>query len=317
MMKKTNLLAILTLAASSFFLHAQSTVSTPIVGFEKRNFVSGTTGHGVGFVLSSKFQGIASSVSSSSLSVSSASFTANQFALSGGLPTHYIQITSGSQSGLVVDIIGNTTTSLSVTSGDLASVSGTPSFVIRPHILASTLFKGNTSLADDSDTLTLFNSDGSTTTLAWSSASPTGWIDPNSLVSVDAVIYPGQGFLLNTSGSGSFTADGAVNSVSTIVPLYAGKVNLVSLSNPSSAKNIQNINLGANLVPENDTIGTFSSDGYLSQDSTYTWYGSAAGGFVNPNSLVPASGVNVGGTSVIIVNSTFDTSWKQPSPLAP
>jgi hypothetical protein len=314
-MRKTNLLAILTLAATPALLHAQ-TVSTPIVGFEKRNFVSGTTGHGVGFVLSSKFQGTASSVTSNSLSVSSPSFTASQFALSGGLPTHYIQITSGAQSGLVVDIIGNTTSSLTVGSGDLA-FSGTPNFVIRPHVLASTLFKENTSLADDSDTLTLFNSDGSTTTLAWSSASSTGWIDPVSLDPVDAVIYPGQGFLLNTSGSGNFTASGVVNPSSTIVPLYAGKVNLVSLSNPSSAKDLQSINLGANLEAENDTIGTFSADGYLSQDSAYTWNGSNGGGFVDPNSLVPASGVNVGGTSVLIVNSTFDTSWSQPSPLAP
>ena len=316
-MKKTNLFAILALAATPFCLQAQSTVSTPIVGFEKRNFVSGTTGHGVGFVLPSKFQGTASSVSSSSLSVSSSSFTANQFAPSGGLPTHYIQITSGSQSGLVVDIVGNTTASLTVASGDLAAVSGTPNSVIRPHILASTIFKGNTSLADDSDTLTLFNSDGSSTTLAWSSASSTGWIDPNSLAPVDTVIYPGQGFLLNTSGSGNFTANGVVNSSPTIVPPYAGKVNLVSLSNPSSVKNLQSINLGANLEPENDTIGTFSSDGYLSQDSAYTWNGSAGGGFVDPNSLMPANGVNVGGTSVIIVNSTFDTSWVQPSPLTP
>ena len=298
-------------------LHAQS-VSTPVVGFEKKTFPSGTTGHGVGFVQSAKYQGVASVVTSNSLSIGSSAFTANAFDPAGGLPSHYIQITSGAQTGLVVDITGNNGTTLNVNSGDLASVHGTtPSFVVRPHLLASSLFQGNTSLEDYSDTLLVFNSDGTSTTILRDSSSSTGWVNPETLSAQDLVIYPGQGFLLNTQGSGDFTATGLVNPTQTIVPLYSGKVNLVSLSNPSNSKQLQDINLGANLESFSDTVGTFSSDGSLAQIGTYLWAGSADGGFVNPDTLAPAQGVAVGGTTAVIVNTTFDVTWSLASPLTP
>ena len=117
---------------------------------------AGTTGHGVGFVTAAKYQGTASAVSGNSLSVGTSAFTANEFGPSGGLASHYIQITSGSQAGLVVDITGNTGSSLSVASGDLVAVTGTPTFVIRPHIKVSSLFSGNAGLIDYTDTVTLY-----------------------------------------------------------------------------------------------------------------------------------------------------------------
>lgn len=313
-MKKTiqSALPLFWLALS---LNAQ-TVSTPIVGFEKKSFPAGTTGHGVGFVQVAKYQGTATSVSPNSLTVSGASFSANAYAPSNGLPSHYIQITSGSQSGLVVDITGNSATVLNVASGDLGGVSGTPSFVIRPHVKVSSLFQGNSDLADYTDTLTVYNSDGSVTTLLRDSSSATGWLDSTSFNASDSVIYPGQGFLLSTSVSGSFTSTGVVNSYQTIVPIYAGNVNLVSLANPSSGKDIQSINLGANFVDYTDTVGLFSSDGNLSQDVSLIWAGSADG-FLDATSFSPATSVNAGGTSAIIVNASSDTTWVQASPLSP
>ena len=243
-------------------------------------------------------------------------FSANAYAPSNGLPSHYIQITSGSQSGLVVDITGNSATVLNVASGDLGGVSGTPSFVIRPHVKVSSLFQGNADLADYTDTLTVYNSDGSVTTLLRDSSSATGWLDSTSFNASDSVIYPGQGFLLSTSASGTFTSTGVVNSYQTIVPIYAGNVNLVSLANPSNGKNIQSINLGTNFTDYTDTVGLFSSDGNLLQDVSLIWAGSADG-FLDAISFSPATGVNAGGTSAIIVNASSDTTWVQASPLSP
>jgi len=87
---------------------------------KKKSFVAGTTGHGVGLVQAAKYQGQATSVSSASLTVTSAPFTAGAFNPVDGLPSHYIQITSGTQTGLVVDILSNTTSVITVESGDLA-----------------------------------------------------------------------------------------------------------------------------------------------------------------------------------------------------
>ena len=313
-MKQTMSLLI-ALLATSLFLDAQ-TVSTPIVGFEKKTFPAGTTGHGVGFVKAAIFQGTATSSTANSLSVNGASFTANQFAPVSGLPSHYIQITSGSQTGLVVDIIGNSSTDLSVASGDLTNVSGTPSFVIRPHLRVSSLFEGNSDLVDYTDTVTIYNSDGTVSTLLRDSASPTGWLDSTTFNASDSVIYPGQAFLLSTSGTGSFTSTGVVNPTQTVIPIYAGFVILVSISNPSNGKNIQNINLGANLVDYTDTVGLFSSDGSLAQDTSLIWAG-ASDGFLDSTSFSPAAGVTAGGTSAIIVNASSDTTWVQASPLSP
>ena len=287
-----------------------------VVGYEKQSFPVGTTGHGVGFVKAAKYQGTASSVTANSLSVSTASFAANELAPSNGLPGYYIQITSGSQTGVVVDITGNTATQLNVAAGDLAAVTGTPSFVVRPHVKVSDLFKGNTDLGDYSDTITLYNADGSTTTLLRDSTQTSGWLDAISFSESDAVIYPSQAFLLSTSAAGSFTTTGVVNPSTTIVPLYAGLVNLVSLSNPSNGKNIQQINLGANLSDYADTVGTFSADGQLNQDNSLLWAG-AADGFLDATTFATASGVNAGGTSAMLVNASSDTTWAQPSPLAP
>lgn len=292
---------------------AQNVSYSEVVGYEKKSFVTGTTGHGVGLVQAAKFQGVASSVTSSSISVATVSFVAGAFAPVNGLPSHYLQITSGPLTGLVVDILNNTTTSITVQSGDLASISGTPSFVVRPHVKVSSLFSGNTDLGDYSDTVTIYNSDGTITTLLRDSAQTTGWLDSTTFAASDAVIYPGQAFLLSTSSGGTFTSTGTVNPSSTIVPIFSGLVNLVSLSNPSNGKNIQQINLGTSLSDYADTVGTFSGDGQLQQNASLLW--TVADGFLDATTFAPATGVTAGGTSAIIVNASSNTKWVQASPL--
>ena len=312
-MKKLNV-ALAIFVAAVMAGHA-ATATSDVVGYEKQSFAPGTTGHGMGFVKAAKYKGVASSVTANNLSVSTASFAANELAPSNGLPSHYIQITSGSQTGIVVDITGNTVTQLSVAPGDLSAVSGTPTFVVRPHVKASDLFKGNTDLGDYSDTITLYNADGSTTVLLRDSSQTSGWIDTTSFSEADAVVYPGQAYLLSTGTAGSFTTTGVVNPSTTVVPLYAGLVNLISLSNPSNGKNIQQVNLGAKLADYADTVGTFTADGQLNQDNSLLWAG-ATDGFLDSTTFSTATGVTAGGTTALIVNSSSDTSWAQPSPLA-
>ena len=315
-MKK--ILAPITLmAVLSVTIKAQTTSYSDVVGYLQKSFPSGTSAHGVGFVLAEKFRGVASSKSGDILTVAGAGFSADQFAPVGGLPSHYILLTSGAQAGLVADILSNTTTSVTVGSGDLSGVSYNPSFVIRPHLKASTLFANSSGLEDYADTLNIFNSDGTTTSLLRDSTATTGWVDAASLSAIDAVIYPGQGYLLNTTSGGSFTTTGVVNPDQVAVPVFAGLVNLVSGSDPSSAVPLQTSGIGNGLELFADTVGKFSTDGNLTQNGTYLWAGSSDGGFVDPASLAPVTGVNFAGTEAVIVNSTFNTTWKIKSPLTP
>jgi len=287
------------------------TVSTPIVGFNKPSFPAGNSAHTATFVKANVFQGSAASRTATTLTVSSASF--GSLAPSGGLPTHYVKITSGPMEGYVLDILSNTSTSVTV-DGNLSTAGATPSFVIRPHVKASDLFAGNTSLSPGSDTLTLFNDNGTSTILLWAgSDSPTGWIDPLSEATQDAVLYPGQGFLLTSQSSGNFTSSGIVETSPVVVPLYPGAVNLVTRANPSvDPKSLQSINLGQNMEPGSDTVEFFATDGSLASAGVYLWAGTD--GFIDALSEVTTT-ATVGSSQVLNVTVLQPTTWKASPPI--
>jgi len=312
-MKKTNLLAILTLAATPAFLHAQTTSYSDVVGYNKLSFPAGNSAHTANFVKGNVFQGVASSKTANSLTVSSASF--GSLAPAGGLPTHYVKITSGAMEGYVLDILSNTSTSVTI-DGNLSTAGATPSFVIRPHVKASDLFAGNSSLSPGSDTLTLFNDNGTSTVFLWvGSDSSTGWIDPITEAIADGIVYPGQGFILTTVGSGNFTFQGSVESTPTVSPLFPGAVNLVSLANPSSAsKALQALGLGSNMAPGSDTVEFFSTNGSLSSTGVYLWAGTD--GFIDAVTEAPAAN-NVQGSQVLNVTVVSPTTWKAEAPYTP
>jgi len=309
-MKKMNLL-LGTLLATVALSHAVDSYSD-VVGYSKGSFSAGTTGQSVGFVKAAVFTGSASKLSNSSLSASGLTAANNSLAPVGGLPTHYVEITSGANEGLNADIISNTGTTV-VVDGDLSNVGATEQIVIRPHVKASNVFAGNTDLADFTDTLQVFNADGSSTSLLRDSSQPSGWVDISTFAQADVVIYPGQAFLLSTAGSGQYTFTGVVKSNATVVPLYAASLNYVSPGNPSANPDIQTSNLGANLGEYVDTVGTFSADGNFIQNRVVLWAG-ATDKFIDVDTFSTASGVNIPGGGAVLVSVAADTTWKVPAP---
>jgi len=290
------------------------TVSTPVVGFNKLTFPAGNSAHTASFIKANVFQGTASSKTANSLTASSASF--GSLGPVSGLSTHYVKITSGALQGYVFDILSNTSTSVTV-DGSLAAAEATPSFVIRPHVKASDLFKNNTSLSIGSDTLTLFNANGTSTVLLWvGSDSSTGWVDPVSEAEVDAVVYPGQGFILTAVTGGTFNYQGIVETTPTVIPLFAGAVNLVSPANPSTgSKSLQLLGLGDNMAVGSDTVEFWSTNGSLASSGVYLWAG-GADGFVDAITEAPAS-ASVATSEVLNVTVFQPTTWKSPAPLTP
>ena len=292
---------------------AQSTVSTPIVGFNTLSFPSGNSTHAATFVKGNVFQGTATSKTTSVLNVSSASLSA--LGPVDGLPTHYVKITSGAMEGYVFDVLSNTANSITI-DGDMSQAEATPSFVIRSHVKASELFSGNSSLSAGLDTVTVFNADGTSTVLLWvGSDSATGWVDAVTEAPLDAIIYPGQGFVLTTVGSGSYRFQGTVETTPTVVPIFPGAVNLVTLASPGTGtRALQTSGLGSNLTSGLDTVEFWSQDGSLSSTEVYLWAGTD--GFVNVVTEEPAT-KNVGSTEVMNVTVVSPTTWKSPSPLTP
>jgi len=313
-MKKLNV-ALAILVSAVMGGNAQTTTTTPPstvpVGYEVQSFQSGNTVHAVTFVKPDLFQGIATSKTPNSLTVIGASF--GNYRPTAGSATHYVKILDGPLAGYVFDIASSTATSIVVDGYGLTTAGSTPKFLVREHMTLSDVFATSTGLTDGSDTFTLFNDDGtSTVALRAANDSPSGWIDPVTEQPMNPVIYPGQGFLLTTAASGTFTIAKTVESTPTVVPLYVGAVNLVSRASPGSGTmSLVSSGLGANMAPGSDTVEFWTNNGSLASQEVAL----AAGvdGFIDPITEAPTVGTLAGGT-VVNVTVTQNTTWEAPAP---
>jgi hypothetical protein len=182
--------------------------------------------------------------------------------------------------------------------------------------MVSDLFSSSSGLTDGLDTITVFNPDGTSSILLRAAAdSSSGWVNPIDESVANAVIYPGQGFYITAATSGNFTSSGQVETTQTVVPLYAGAINLVSRASPSgSGVQLGSLGLGSGLSPALDTVEFVSNDGNLSSTAVYLWAG--ADGFVNAVDESPAN-QNVAGGEVMNVTVANSTRWIAPAPYTP
>jgi hypothetical protein len=139
-MKKTNLLAILTLAATPALLHAQTTSYSDIVGYQKVVSAQGFTAVGLPLVKTAIVSSTVSSKSGNSVTLASP-------VPAGTVVTKpfYLEVTSGSLAGERVDVsvvAGNAVVTIRASSentSNLASLANGTSVVIRPHVTLADL----------------------------------------------------------------------------------------------------------------------------------------------------------------------------------
>ena len=122
-MKKTNLFAVLALAATPAFLHAQTTNFSDPVGYVTTT-IAASTASGVAKItpfspvmleapsVVGATSGSISAVTSNTITIGSAGWTTN--ALSAGQA--YLQLTSGNQNGLILRVVSNTADTATVDS---------------------------------------------------------------------------------------------------------------------------------------------------------------------------------------------------------
>ena len=288
------------------------TVSTPIVGFSKVTAPAGTIVVVPSFVKPNLYQGT-STLSGQVFSCSS--FTAGQLAPTTytdgrpNYPTSYVEIVSGPYEGTVMDIQSNTTSSVTVTGAPTILNGQSVSIAIRRHITLDDLVVGASGLQDYSDGATVFNSDGSSSIRYFASGS---WVaDDYSTPAGQTVVYPGQGLTLSSAGA-SLILNGNVKTTKTLVPLYAGVINLVGPGNPSGNTNLENLNIASALDPYNDGINSFSANGEMTIAETY---------FSDGSGILDSSYSPIGSPAYVGVNSGFVVSvgsskyWTVPSTL--
>lgn len=181
------------------------------------------------------FTGTLTGASATTLTVAANSFTANAFNEGVTFAKFYVEITSGPNAGVGIDIVSNTANVLTL-DADITTLglAGTESVVIRPHVtLKSSLAAAEASLNAFSDNATFYATDGSFVTYIYGADGGTGWSsDFVTNDGGDRPVRPGTGYVLGLIADVALTVTGEVKEADTVVQLGGGVANIVGPVNP-------------------------------------------------------------------------------------
>ena len=226
-MKKTHLLAVLTLAATPAFLHAQTTNYSDIVGYTT-TVVKGTGSSGSSQFFSfipvqlqkdKIFQGSAIA-SGTSVTLTGASLTSGALNAGSTYPTHYLLLTSGSSAGLTTDVASNTTGGVTTVDDFSSYINAGASVAIVPHVKITDVLgvSGSQKIAGGStasaaDNIYLVGSDGNLKTFYYKTGVGAGLKNSLNQDATGLVVYPGEMILVGrktTADTASIVQTGIV-----------------------------------------------------------------------------------------------------------
>jgi len=272
-MKKTNLFAILTLAATPAFLHAQVTSYSDIVGYTTTT-VKGRGSSGqptfmsfvpVNLTKAPVFTGSATAVATT-VNLTGASLTGS-FGPTGGYPTHYVVIRSGSGEGYVSDIVSATSSTVTTADNLSSFLATSQSVAVIPHIKlsdvlgtgASVLVTGG-SAATSADNVLLVDSTGAFKTYYYKTGIGAGWKTAANADATSLIVYPGEAILVNRrqiADSAAIVQSGTVppHSVKTVID-GSGKLTAVASGVPISVTlpNLTSVLAGGSAASSADNV---------------------------------------------------------------
>lgn len=219
--------------------NSQSTVSTPIVGFLKLSLPAGKAAL-ISFPLNQAplvagtFSGKSGAVLSTSSSLAALPAT---LANSDNEPLYYIELMSGANSGLLIEILSKGSNTLSISSADAAQVVGDESFQVKKFTtLADVLGSSNSAGLLGGDSVTTADVVWAVTNGSWrqyffyddgfgGEIDPLQWQSPGSISNKgDARIDPDQGVLVvrKPGSNTTVTITGQVKATPSFVPFING-----------------------------------------------------------------------------------------------
>jgi hypothetical protein len=219
-MKKNFLFLCLASLLSGSAAFAQTTVTTDPVGF-----ITETVTHGslatpsinlVSPTLTNPiaFQGTIATISSTTITITGASFTANQF--NGANGSYYVEVFSATKPGALSDITATGSNSVTTHDNLTAFASAGDSVRIRQHITLNQFLGANNTfglLGSNSDATTaddILVFDGATQNTYWyytgtpPSLSDAGWYDLIGNPAGSIALPPGAAFIVNRIEGGAF-----------------------------------------------------------------------------------------------------------------
>jgi len=306
-MKKLNVtLAILVAAVMAG--NAQSTVTSEIVGYSQLNINQGGRLIAPVFHHQPVYVG-SSTITSGVLSVSgltAGSLDQTSFSDRLNFPTHYVKIiSSGSFEGLVLDVVSNTASSITV-AGAPSDLTGSISVQVIPHYTLQNLADQSKDLIPFQDAVTFYDSSNGKRSYYFDGSSFVG--DDYTTPAGNVVIDPGTGVILNAGSASSITMVGVVNTKKTLVPVYAGE-SIVAPIDPSGITKVSAMGLGTAIAPYSDAASAVLLDGSLATTSFYTDGTDMLDDSYTP--INPLTSPLVAAGNGFIINSASDGVWIQ------
>jgi hypothetical protein len=234
-MKRNSLTLIL---ASTLLAQAATAQSfTPTVGYYKQEFPDvGAYAVSVGFTAKKDFQG---AMTSSALAGANTNIEQTGAAF-GTFGNHYVEILSGSNLGLILDIDSNDADTITVV-GNVTLSAGT-TYCVREHVTLGGLLADSSGVVAGADLVILLDPAGNEINALYDGGGV--WSDASTLADLSNYpIYPGGGFLFLpaeprtlTIGGGkySYVKDGQTRvSLSSGIPALVGLINPLVATNPA------------------------------------------------------------------------------------
>ena len=307
-MKKLNLL-LGTLIATAALSHAVDSYSD-VVGYSKLTIPVGGRLIAPVFLKSAVYTGsatVASGVFTLS-GLTSGALNQSSFSDRPNFPTHYVKITStGSNQGLVLDVVSNTATSITVF-GAPSNLSGSVTIEVVPHYTLLDFANQATNLQPYADAVTFYDAGNAKRAFYYTGSGFVG--DDYSTPADNVVIYPGSGVILNAGANSSVTMTGRVNNTKTLVPVYAGE-SIVAPIDPSGITKIADSNLGSAMAPYADAASVVLLDGSLATTAYYTDGSGMLDDSYNPLDPARSDTPKVAAGNGFIVNANADGYWVQ------
>jgi len=339
-MKKTNLFAVLALAATPAFLHAQTTSYSDIVGYQKVSVPSGLSTAGFPLLNSDLVKSSASSVSGNAVTLSGESNVGAKLA---SAEPYYVEVYSGALKGDRFDV--NTAATITAANGtvvlDSASANNTypvasiasqldgATVALRKHItieqvqsMSSAALVGNNSAAA-ADQIQFYDSTATAYVGYFLRGDGVTWRKVGTTATANKTpIPPGTGVFISKQGSAvELTASGSVRQNDFALPYVAG----LQLKAPAYPIDISPSGIGAtaangwsgnNSAAAADQIQVYNPtasayDGYFLRGDGTTWRK------VGTTTTVTTSNVATSAQAYFVTRATGNSDNTLVNPIAP
>jgi hypothetical protein len=291
------------LLAFSSMPHQASAATSSIVGFYNVSIPSGNSAWVCGLVTANSYEGACATVTTNGSGKAEVQFSAPGWT-TGEFNLHYAEPQSGTCAGLAIDILSNTsdTLTLDINPAEAGLTNGMV-FIVRKHNTLAGLLPDGGGFVPFSDTISLLGTTGLQTTYFYNN-SGSQWINVLGIDASNAIIRPGQGFVVQLSSPLTVTfGTGEVchlKTTPTKIRISANSPNIVGSMNPlgGSTTTLGSMGIATSMEAFNDSLVTLTP-GPLSQSATYLSTGTS---LINSGTGGDGDAVSVAAGTGVVIN---------------